>query len=431
MLRQARKEACVLGQGILGRTVRNRIFMKIIMPDDVSYIINKLISNGYEAYAVGGCVRDSIIRREPGDWDITTSALPGQVKSLFRHTVDTGIKHGTVTVMRRRTGYEVTTYRVDGEYEDKRHPSSVEFTASLLEDLKRRDFTVNAMAYNDGAGLVDEFNGREDLENGIIRCVGKPEERFGEDALRMLRAIRFSAQLGFEIERETAAAIISLAPSIASVSRERVHAEFGKILLSPHPEMMGAVYEYGLSRYIFPELDAVPDRETALRLVGRVPESLTFRYAALLYGLGADAARRALKSLKLDNRTVEGAEALVRLHGMELTKDATKIRRLASEWEYGRLAAALEFERCYYGTVGEAYAAENVREERRILDGIIQRGDCLDIRGLAVDGGTLIGCGIAPGIEVGKLLKKCLELVLENPALNTREYLLKYLGLRE
>lgn len=403
--------------------------MKIILPDDVKVIVSRLISNGYEAYAVGGCVRDSIIRRVPGDWDITTSARPEEVKKLFKHTINTGIQHGTVTVMLHHTGYEVTTYRLDGEYEDGRHPKSVEFTNSLIEDLKRRDFTINAMAYNDGTGLVDEFDGREDLRSGIIRCVGNPAERFGEDALRMLRAVRFSAQLGFEIERDTAAAIKELAPSIAKVSKERIHTEFGKILLSPHPEYMGRVYEYGLSRYTLPELDSIAERETALKLAERVPENLFFRYAALLYELGADGVRNALKSLKLDNRTVDGAVKLSGLHGMELSDDEKEIRRLASSCGADWFSHALEFEARYYEVTNQKALAEAAEKARELFKTITDRGDCLDTKNLAIDGAALIACGIEPGKEVGRLLNEALELVLENPEINTRERLLELLSL--
>ena len=177
------------------------------IPAHVEQIIHTLNSHGYEAFAVGGCVRDSILGRSPDDWDITTSAKPEQVKALFHRTVDTGLQHGTVTVLMEKEGYEVTTYRVDGEYEDGRHPKEVTFTATLEEDLKRRDFTINAMAYNEERGLVDEFDGVGDLKRGIIRCVGEARERFQEDALRMLRAGRFAAQLGYTIEEETEAAM--------------------------------------------------------------------------------------------------------------------------------------------------------------------------------------------------------------------------------
>ena len=205
---------------------------KISLPAKVARILNTLGEHGYEAYAVGGCVRDSLLGRTPQDWDITTSARPEQVKALFRHTIDTGIQHGTVTVMLDHEGFEVTTYRIDGEYEDARHPKEVAFTANLLEDLKRRDFTINAMAYNEVTGLVDAFDGIGDLERGVIRCVGNAMERFSEDALRMLRAVRFAAQLGFSIEQETQEAIAGLAGNIKKVSAERIQVELVKLLTS-------------------------------------------------------------------------------------------------------------------------------------------------------------------------------------------------------
>jgi tRNA nucleotidyltransferase (CCA-adding enzyme) len=177
--------------------------IQIKIPEDVKKIIETLNRAGHEAYAVGGCVRDVILEKTPKDWDITTSAPPELVKKLFKHTVDTGILHGTVTVLFGKRGYEVTTYRIDGEYEDLRRPKSVEFVTDLTEDLRRRDFTINAMAYNPEEGLIDRFEGIKDLKERTIRCVGNPEERFSEDALRMLRAVRFSAQLSFEIEEKT------------------------------------------------------------------------------------------------------------------------------------------------------------------------------------------------------------------------------------
>ena len=222
------------------------------IPQQAAYIIHTLNAHGFEAYAVGGCVRDTLLGREPGDWDITTSARPDQVKKLFRRTVDTGIQHGTVTVLIDRTGYEVTTYRIDGAYEDGRHPKQVEFTPDLLEDLRRRDFTINAMAYSPDQGIVDAFDGMGDLKRKMIRCVGDPAERFTEDALRILRAIRFSAQLDFSIEKHTWEAIGRIAPNMAKVSKERVQMELTRLLLSDHPERMQDVYRTGISAYISP-----------------------------------------------------------------------------------------------------------------------------------------------------------------------------------
>lgn len=223
--------------------------MRIDLPQNVNFIIDTLYEHGFEAYAVGGCVRDSLLGRTPQDWDITTSAKPAQVKAIFDHTIDTGIQHGTVTVMLEHVGYEVTTYRIDGEYEDARHPKEVTFTSNLKLDLERRDFTINAMAYNHRAGLVDEFDGIADLKAHVIRCVGCAHDRFSEDALRMFRAVRFAAQLGFDIEAQTKAAIKELAPALSKVSAERIQVELVKLLTSDHPQMMRDLYELDSQRY--------------------------------------------------------------------------------------------------------------------------------------------------------------------------------------
>ena len=235
--------------------------MRINLPKDVSTIIDTLQKAGYEAYAVGGCVRDTVLGRVPQDWDITTSAEPAKIKALFRKTIDTGIKHGTVTVLINRTGYEVTTYRIDGEYEDSRHPKSVEFTDNLKLDLERRDFTINAMAYNDSQGLVDEFGGIRDLEAKVIRCVGKPGERFDEDALRMLRAVRFSGQLGFVIEADTRQAMVERAENLQKISAERIRTELTRLLVSRDAGMLREAYAAGMTKTFLPEFDDMMERE--------------------------------------------------------------------------------------------------------------------------------------------------------------------------
>ncbi|MEG0722054.1 MAG: CCA tRNA nucleotidyltransferase, partial [Lachnospiraceae bacterium] len=235
--------------------------MEIKLPEKVNHIIKTIQVAGYEAYAVGGCIRDSILGRMPEDWDITTSAMPMQVKELFYRTFDTGIEHGTVTVVLEKESFEVTTYRIDGEYEDNRHPKEVTFTRNLMEDLLRRDFTMNAMAYNEETGLVDGFSGRKDLENQVIRCVGNAAERFGEDALRMLRGVRFAAQLGFTMESETKVAIQALAPTLSCISAERIQMELIKMLVSPRPEMLEMAYELGITKVILPEFDDMMETE--------------------------------------------------------------------------------------------------------------------------------------------------------------------------
>ena len=227
------------------------------IPSGAKQIIETLESHGHEAYIVGGCVRDMLLERVPEDWDITTSAKPEDVKALFRRTVDTGIEHGTVTVLIGDDGFEVTTYRMDGIYEDHRHPKEVTFTPKLEEDLKRRDFTINAMAYNEKNGLIDLFGGRDDLKLGIIRCVGDPMKRFEEDALRMLRGIRFAGQLLFSIEESTLDAIRELAPTIKNISAERIRVELTKLLISDGADRLRLACETGLTGYVLPEFDAM------------------------------------------------------------------------------------------------------------------------------------------------------------------------------
>ena len=233
--------------------------MRIILPEKVKFILEQLKEHGFEAYAVGGCVRDACLGRIPNDWDITTSASPQEVKRIFPQTFDTGIEHGTITVLIEREGFEVTTYRVDGAYNDCRHPDQVQFTSDLIEDLKRRDFTINAMAYNQETGLVDEFDGINDLKDGVLRCVGNAQERFGEDALRMMRAVRFCAQLGFRMEEKTAAAIKKLASTLKKISAERVQAELIKLLISPHPDWIRLAWETGITGVVLPEFDRMMD----------------------------------------------------------------------------------------------------------------------------------------------------------------------------
>ena len=322
--------------------------MRIQLPVKVDNIIKTLEAAGYEAFAVGGCIRDSVLGRTPQDWDITTSAKPQDVKRLFSHTIDTGIQHGTVTVMLEHEGFEVTTYRIDGEYEDARHPKEVTYTVNLLEDLKRRDFTINAMAYNESRGLVDAFDGMGDLQKKVIRCVGNPKERFTEDALRMLRALRFAAQLGFEVEEQTFAAIRELAQTIEKISAERIQTELVKLLTSDHPELMREVYTSGISDVILPEFSVLMQTEQnnphhcytvgehTIHVVQQVENQKVLRLAALFHDIakpvckttdetgvdhfyghpkeGAKMAHRIFRRLKFDVDTMQKVCGLVEWH---------------------------------------------------------------------------------------------------------------------
>lgn len=398
--------------------------MRIVMPDDVRTIITTLNENGYEAYAVGGCVRDSIIHRVPGDWDITTNALPTETKALFKRTIDTGLQHGTVTVMMGGEGYEITTYRVDGVYEDGRHPKQVEFTASLSEDLKRRDFTINAMAYNDEAGIVDLFGGEADIENGIIRCVGNPHDRFSEDALRMLRAVRFSAQLGFSIEENTQKAIKDLAHTLKKISKERIHTELGKILLSPNPDYIKYAGDLGITANSFDAYDNLSDKSAALELLKALPNRIYFKYAALLMECTAKESVDKLKELKLDNDTINKVKYLVEYHRSEPAQDEVSVRRLLMKIDVEPLRDIITFEREYYRIKGENELLGAMDNVQALMESVLDAGDCFRIKDLAINGGDLMAIGINPGKEMGDYLKRCLEAVIENPKLNTKEKLL-------
>ena len=392
------------------------IKVRIQLPYEVEWVIGKIRDAGYEAFAVGGCVRDTLLGRTPEDWDVTTSARPEAVKAIFERTVDTGLQHGTVTVLKNRKGYEVTTYRIDGEYHDGRHPDSVEFTPNLLEDLKRRDFTINAMAYSHETGIVDEFGGMEDLKAGIVRCVGRPEDRFTEDALRLLRALRFSAQLGFEIEESTYAAIKTIAPNLAKVSKERVQAELTKLLLSAHPERILLLKETGLSAQIVPGFDAVFAPALFSKL-SRLPAEKSLRWAGFLLCQSTKQAEAVLKGLKMDNETIGNVSRMIEGAKETLPLEKPAVRRAMSRYTPYQLEGALNLK--------ELMGSPDAEEIRRLREEIIRDGDCVSLKDLAVKGRDLLEAGVERGPMVGEILNHLFDLVLLYPEKNDRELLLK------
>lgn len=406
--------------------------IRINLPDDVRRIIKTIEDNGYEAYAVGGCVRDSILGRNPDDWDITTSARPEQIKSFFKKTIDTGIKHGTVTVMMNHTGYEVTTYRIDGEYKDGRHPESVEFSAKLVDDLKRRDFTINAMAYNESNGFVDEFNGIEDLNNHVIRCVGNPIERFSEDALRMMRAIRFSAQLGFDIDSKTYAAIVELAPAIRQVSMERVQVELAKTIMSDNPFYVKQYEQTGLLRENLSYMDEILSGKlvkNAMAMLKYAPKSTVLRYAAIFNMGEPDRVKAELKALKLDNYTVDTVTKLVAYSKDTIEENEPAVREAVHKYGKELLALMFENEEARINTkeeiVGISLSSQRLHLNRikKMYEDIISRGDCISIKDLDITGNDLMEYGLS-GVQIGKTLNELLHIVIENPKLNEKSTLL-------
>lgn len=437
--------------------------MKIELPRKVVLIIKNLQRHGYDAYAVGGCVRDSILNRKPEDWDITTSAKPEQVKRIFRRTVDTGIEHGTVTVLIGKDGFEVTTYRVDGLYEDGRHPKEVTFTSRLEEDLKRRDFTINAMAYNDDERLVDAFGGMRDLNYHLIRCVGDPKERFSEDALRILRAVRFSAQLAFPIEPETAEAIKSLAPNLEKISAERIQAELVKLLVSDHPERIQDACELGITKVVLPEWDDMvgvkqntPHHKYdvaahTVHALQNVKNDKVLRLTMLFHDMGKPVmkttdengrdhfkghaiaseqiAKTVMKRLKFDNDTIRKVTKLVAYHDYRMEPTGANVRRAMHEIGvelfpyYLAVRLADTKAQSSYERRGKL---ENIIQIRELYRNALRNKECVTLKDLAVTGTNLINLGIAPGKELGTLLNELLDIVIEDPAWNQKEKLCDY-----
>lgn len=430
---------------------------------NVAEIIKILERGGHEAFAVGGCVRDSFLERTPHDWDITTSALPWQVKELFKRTVDTGLKHGTVTVLYGGGSYEITTYRVDGAYSDSRRPDTVTFTTSLEEDLRRRDFTINAMAYNPGTGIVDPFGGAEDLRRGVVRAVGSPSERFSEDALRIMRAFRFSAKFGFTIEPETLKAAAELSENLSAVSAERISAELEKILLSDHPEVLADMYRAGVTKMFIPEFDTCMETPQnnphhkydvgthSVFVVKNIRRDKVIRLAALLHDFGkpvvretddkgidhfvdhpeesAKMAKNILQRLRFDNVTIKKVVTLVRYHELQLRKSPYRIRKFLSEVGPEMFPLLLELRRADILAQSEYQRKQKekgVREFEMLYENIVENGECLSLKELAVNGNDLMEEGIPKGTEIGRILGLMLEDVLQNPEHNDKNYLIRH-----
>lgn len=451
--------------------------VRIEMPENVKYIIGKLCDAGFEAFSVGGCVRDSLIGRIPGDWDITTSALPADIKRIFRHTVDTGIEHGTVTVLiypdtlekegwksteaklqdgtekrkaepvppengKART-YEVTTYRIDGAYLDGRHPLQVTFTDSLREDLRRRDFTINAMAYSDTAGLVDLFEGTKDLKRKTIRCVGDPDERFDEDALRILRAVRFAAQLDFDIEKKTAQAVTGHAVHLGAVSRERIFAELNKLLCSAHIERLKCVFDLGLSPYIAEGFEKVrplgPGTEYPLgegdekgKDLPAVPVERKYeRYALICRGWKEQKTKDLLRALKSDLDTIRHAAFAAARILEPLPDDRYEFKKKMAETDPEHFLALLMLKKSIAGMTEykECCPEEDIDRLIRMYYEITDRGEPVYMKDLVVTGDDLRKAGMPAGPALGKILEKMLDEARMDPARNSVLYLFsKYLG---
>ena len=413
LLRQEGKEDGILGKSILR--------MIIDLPKNVENIIGSLEEHGFEGFAVGGCVRDSLLKKTPKDWDITTDALPVDMKKIFKKTFDTGIAHGTVTVLMDGVGYELTTYRIDGNYSDGRHPDSVSFSKSLSEDLCRRDFTINAMAYSHNKGIVDLFGGRKDLQNGIIRAVGDAKKRFDEDALRMLRAVRFASQLGFKIDDDTFAAIKEKAKLLSKVSKERIFVELNKSLWGDFAQNIKMVYTSGLYKYIGKEF-AKLDKSIYDFYPRKFHNKKHMYWAAFLENIeNVEAVKKILFELKSDNATRNNAYLLVKELKNPLPSSDEDIR-----WSLHRIGADLFCD--YIEILKSDKKNVNILDKIDTIENryslILKENHAYEISMLDITGKDLMDIGISKGPKIGEVLEFLLKKVIENPLNNEKSILL-------
>ena len=430
--------------------------MKITMPKGAEFIIRSLENAGFEAYIVGGCVRDGILGRDPEDWDITTIAKPDEIKRIFSHTVDTGIEHGTVTVLvppeeveRGIRSFEVTTYRIDGEYTDHRHPNAVSFTGSLEEDLARRDFTINAMAYHMERGIIDPFHGQEDLEKKIVRAVGKAKDRFAEDALRMMRGIRFSAQLDFSLDEEAYLGIESLKESLENVSKERIAVELWKLLASAHPDKVEMFFSTGLAPYITEDFPKIQESGIP-RLLPFAPVEKIVRFGLFLRNV-PDLARKILRDLKLDRESIEGGSHFAALfseeevespyalrkriarYGLKMVRDFYEMRLALLQQDEEELYSPLESDlleskRRTGEIITTKKQAESIVKERLLwITKVESEKNCVSLSELMLSGKDLISLGVSPGKRMGEILQLAFDRVLQEPKENEKEKLISYL----
>lgn len=440
---------------------------QIVMPTGAQIVLERLRECGYESYIVGGCVRDALLQKKPKDWDICTSATPDEMQQVFRdyRTVETGLKHGTLTVLVDHEPYEATTFRLDGDYTDHRHPDSVSFVREIEKDLARRDFTVNAMAYHPTTGIIDCFGGQDDLKAGVIRCVGNAQKRFDEDALRILRALRFAAVYGFEIEPETDAAIRKLYPTLDRVAGERIWQELRKLLcakdavrlLLAYPEVMAQIlpplkkcigFDQRISYHIY-------DVYTHIAYtVGNTPPVEALRLAALLHDVGkpdcftldengvghmhghakrsCELAEKALERLRTDNETQKLVLTLIERHDLWIVNERSSLLRWLNRLGENTLRLLLKLERAdesSKGTKSAAQVAEEFDPLEETLEKLLAEQPCFTLKTLAVSGSDLKQAGMKPGKQMGETLNRLLEAVMEGVVSNEKEALLRYAGL--
>lgn len=396
-----------------------------IIPIEVNQIIKTLNQNGYEAYIVGGCVRDFLLGYEPKDWDITTSAFPLEVKNLFSHTYDTGIKHGTITILLNNKSFEVTTYRIEGDYKDFRHPENVIFTDKINNDLSRRDFTMNSIAYHEKNGFVDPFCGRYDIEKKIIRGVGEADKRFKEDALRMMRAVRFSAQLNFKIEQNTFNAILKNSNLIKNISIERIREEFIKLIISNNPEKIIILKYSGLLQYFLPEVsDILKDKYYSICcFLKNSNKDISLCFAFLLYFVDESKHKNIMSRMKFDNKTIKETVIILKYSKYNINTCPYEIRKLISVLGINLFEKLINLKNIIALSYENLNCIKKLNNIYSIYLDIIKNNDCLSIKNLAVNGNTLKDIGIKDGKKIGAVLNYLFENVLKNPE-NNKENIL-------
>jgi tRNA nucleotidyltransferase (CCA-adding enzyme) len=436
--------------------------VNIKIPDEVQYIIDTLENNGSEAYAVGGCVRDSLLGKEPEDWDICTPALPEHTMKYFaeHHVIETGLKHGTITLMLNRKPFEITTYRIDGDYTDNRHPDKVEFANDLIEDLSRRDFTINAMAYNPKRGVVDLFGGAKDLSSGIIKCVGDADRRFQEDALRIMRALRFASVLGFSIDDDTSKAMIGNKKLLNNIAAERIAGELNKLIIGngardvllEHiaviteiiPEMSPAIgFEQNNPYHCYDVLNHI------LFSVENAPKDVRIRLAMLFHDIakpecytetdgtghfykhpaaGSDMAGKILLRLRYDKETIKTVTQLILHHDTGVKPHGKHIKRWLNKIGEERLRQLLEVKRADAMAQSAGSRQKKIDELDEVLilmDEIVEQRQCFSLKDLAVNGSDLITLGIPGGVKIGAILNQLMDMVIEEQIENDKMKLLE------
>ncbi|WFD08865.1 CCA tRNA nucleotidyltransferase [Tepidibacter hydrothermalis] len=437
--------------------------MNIDIPVEVEKLLDILKQNNYEGFIVGGCVRDTLLNNTPKDWDMTTSCLPEKLMNILQDNnikvIPTGLKHGTVTAVINDNNYEITTYRIDGEYKNNRRPENVEFTDKIEEDLSRRDFTINAMAYDSQYGLCDPFLGQQDLKKGIIKCVGNPLNRFEEDALRILRGVRFATRLNFELDKTTKYAMSDKGNLLLNISNERIKEEMCKILLTNKPSLgFNILKELDLLKYILPELDkcvgfdqknSYHDKDVfdhIMSVVDYTPCNIKIRLAALFHDIakpesfsideegighfyghnvkGEKLAKKILKRLKFDNDTIEHVCILVKEHmNMPNLENKKSIKKLINRSKIDNIFDLIDLKIADRKSSANPDDIGCILQLKSSVEEIIENKEPLTVNDLAINGNDIIKLGIKPGKKIGKILNDLNDLVLDHPKLNTKHYL--------